>query len=103
MFAKHRDNHLLFAIIAGIVYIAVWTLFNIDSSNHAHRKASESDCRSVLFRLKQNSFKTVSKRLRYCFETVLFQFHFVVRTVALRGEAPCSGGQGGEQERKMRG
>jgi len=32
-------------------------------------------------KLKQNSFKAVSKQCRNSFETVLFQFHFSVRTV----------------------
>jgi len=38
-------------------------------------------CFHVLFWLKQNSFK-LSKLFRNSFETVLFQYHFVVRTTS---------------------
>jgi len=39
------------------------------------------NCPHNEMKLKQNSFKTVSKLFRNCFEIVLFQFYFVVRTV----------------------
>ena len=39
------------------------------------------NCPHNEIKLKQNSFKTVSKLFWNCFETFLFQFHFVVRTV----------------------